>query len=48
MFLEPNDNPQSNTKLYGLDLEWGNDDLGSVGGGIYHIFEFATLTRGTA
>jgi Alginate export len=39
VYLEPNDNPHSDTKLYGLDLQWGNDDLGSVGGGLYHVFD---------
>src|SRR5262245_28151551 len=45
VFLEPNDNPHSDTKLYGLDLQWGNDGLGSIGGGFYNIFESRIDTR---
>lgn len=45
VYLEPDDNPQSNTKLYGLDLQWSDEDLGSVGGGAYHIFESDIDTR---
>lgn len=43
--LEPNDNPHSDTKLYGLDLQWSKVDLGSVGGGFYHIFDSRIDTR---
>jgi hypothetical protein len=45
VFLEPNDNPHSDTKLYGLDLQWGTEDLGSIGGGLYHIFDSRIDTR---
>lgn len=45
VFLEPNDNPSSNTELFGADLEWSGEDLGSVGGGIYHIFNSDIATR---
>jgi hypothetical protein len=38
-YLEPNDNPRSDTRLYGVDLQWGTEDLGSIGGGFYHVFE---------
>jgi hypothetical protein len=45
VYLEPNDNPHSDTKLYGLDLQWSNEDFGSVGGGFYHIFDSRIDTR---
>ncbi len=45
VFLEPNDNPHSNTELFGGDLQWSNDDLGSVGAGFYHIFNSDIATR---
>lgn len=45
VYLEPNDNPHSDTKLYGLDLQWDKDDLGSVGGGFYHVFDSRIASR---
>jgi Alginate export/Amino acid kinase family len=45
VFLEGNDNPHSNTQLYGADLQWSNEDLGSIGAGFYHIFNSDIDTR---
>lgn len=45
VFLEPNDNPDSDTRLYGVDLQWTEEGLGSAGIGYYHILDSETDTR---
>ena len=44
-YLEPNDNPHTNTKLVTTDLEYDFADIGSVGGGFSHIFQSDIDTR---
>lgn len=39
VFLEANDRPDTDTKIYGLDVEWTAEGLLTAGLGYYNIFE---------
>lgn len=45
VFLEPNDRADTDTRIYGFDLEWSEEDLVTAGLGYYNIFESETDSR---
>lgn len=45
VFLEPNDNPDSDTRLLGGDLQWTSEGLVTVGAGYYHILDSDSDSR---
>lgn len=45
VYLEPNDRPDTDTMMSGLDLEWTEEDLVTAGIGYYHIIDSETETR---
>jgi hypothetical protein len=45
VFLEPNDKPDTDTRVTGVDLEWGTEDLGTAGIGYYHILDSELASR---
>jgi hypothetical protein len=45
VYLSPNDDPFSNTKLAGTTIDYRIEDVGTVGGGYYNIFESDIETR---